>query len=102
MAQSIVCSDANLYDVATHAPGPTGRLPLQAEWLRDTASGNVFDWTQDAGMGWKPDQLGNKEFLILSAQGGIRAAGGAPIALGYHTRHWEVGLLAQAAAEELS
>jgi hypothetical protein len=53
-------------------------------------------------MGWKPDQLGNKEFLILSAQGGIRAAGGAPIALGYHTRHWEVGLLAQAAAEELS
>jgi hypothetical protein len=43
-----------------------------------------------------------KSFLILSTQGGIRAAGGAPIALGYHTGHWEVGLLAQATAEELS
>jgi len=95
-------SDANLYDVATHAPGPVGRLPLRAEWLRDTASGNVFGWTQDVGMGWNPDQLGNKEFLILSTQGGIRAADGTPIALGYHTGHWEVGLLAQAAAEELT
>lgn len=95
-------SGANLYDVATHAPGPVGRLPFQAEWLRDTASGNVFGWTQDVGMGWQPDQLGNKEFLILSTQGGIRAADGTPIALGYHTGHWEVGLLAQAAAEELA
>ena len=95
-------SAPNLYDVMTHAPGPVGRLPLQAEWLRDTASGNVFGWTQDVGMGWNPDQLGNKEFLILSTQGGIRAVDGTPIALGYHTGHWEVGLLAQAAAEELT
>ena len=98
----IESSDVNLYDVATHAPGPAGRLPLQAEWLRDTASGNVFGWTQDVGMGWNPDQLGNKEFLILSTQGGIRAVDGTPIALGYHTGHWEVGLLAKAAAEELT
>src|SRR5262249_57969212 len=33
---------------------------------------------------------------------GIRAEDGAPIALGYHTGHWEVGLLMQAAAEELN
>jgi putative YjhG/YagF family dehydratase len=31
----------------------------------------------------------------------VRAADGRPIALGYHTGHWEVGLLMQAAAEEL-
>jgi dihydroxyacid dehydratase/phosphogluconate dehydratase len=93
--------NGNLYDVSTHAPGPAGRLPLPAEWLRDTASGNVFGWTQDAAMGWSPDQLGKDEFLILSTQGGIRASDGSPIALGYHTGHWEVGLLAQAAAEEL-
>lgn len=91
----------NLYDVDTHAPGPAGQLPLQAGWLRDTASGNVFGWTQDAAMGWSPDQLGRPEFLILSTQGGIRASDGTPVALGYHTGHWEVGLLAQAAAEEL-
>ena len=51
-------------------------------------------------MGWNPGELGKKEFLILSTQGGIRAADGSPIALGYHTGHWEVGLLAQAAADE--
>ncbi len=94
-------SETDLYAVNTHAPGPAGQLPLPAEWLRETASGNVFGWTQDAGMGWNPAQLGKPEFLILSTQGGIRAADGTPVALGYHTGHWEVGLLAQAAAEEL-
>jgi xylonate dehydratase len=93
--------DKNLYDVKTHASGPAGQLPFQPDWLRDTASGNVFGWTQDAAMGWSPDQLGKPEFLILSTQGGIRAPDGTPIALGYHTGHWEVGLLAQAAAEEI-
>ena len=53
-------------------------------------------------MGLNPARLGGKEFLILSTQGGIRAADGTPIALGYHTGHWEVGLMAQAAAEELT
>ncbi|HEX7586952.1 MAG TPA: YjhG/YagF family D-xylonate dehydratase, partial [Anaerolineae bacterium] len=95
-------SDPNLYNISTHAPGPAGRLPLQPDWLRDTASGTVFGWTQDAAMGWNPARLGSKEFLILSTQGGIRAPDGTPIALGYHTGHWEVGLLAQAAAEELT
>ena len=93
--------DENIYDVKTHATGPAGRLPLQPEFLRDAPSGNVFGWTQDAAMGWNPSELGKKEFLILSTQGGMRAADGSPIALGYHTGHWEVGLLAQAAAEEL-
>jgi putative YjhG/YagF family dehydratase len=52
-------------------------------------------------MGWDPAALGGKEFLILSTHGGIRAADGTPIALGYHTGHWEVGLLMDAAAREL-
>ncbi len=92
--------DEKLYAVQTHAPGPAGRLPLQAAWLRDTASGNVFGWTQNAAMGWNPAHLGREEYLILSTQGGLRAADGTPVALGYHTGHWEVGLLAEAAAEE--
>ncbi len=56
--------------------------------------------TQNAGMGWEPRALRQPEFLILSTQGGIRAPDGSPIALGYHTGHWEVGLLMQAAAQE--
>jgi putative YjhG/YagF family dehydratase len=49
-------------------------------------------------MGWEPARLNAKEFLILSTHGGVRAADGTPIALGYHTGHWEVGLLVEAAA----
>jgi len=90
----------NLFNVQTHAPGPEGQLPLQADWLRETASGNVFGWTMDAAMGWNPDQLGKNEFLILCTQGGIRNSDGTPVALGYHTGHWEVGVLAQTAALE--
>ena len=93
--------DEDMYDVRTHTSGPTGNLPLGPEFLREAPSGNVFGWTQDAAMGWNPSDLGKKEFLILSTQGGLRSSDGSPIALGYHTGHWEVGLLAQAAAEEL-
>jgi putative YjhG/YagF family dehydratase len=56
--------------------------------------------TQNAGMGWEPAEVGRKQFLILSTQGGLRAEDGSPIALGYHTGHWEIGLLVKAAAEE--
>jgi len=76
-------------------------LPLTEEFLRHAPSGDIFGWTQNAGMGWKPEELGRREFLLLSTQGGLRAADGTPIALGYHTGHWEVGLLMKAAAEEL-
>jgi len=51
-------------------------------------------------MGWSSADLGKDEYLILSTQGGIRAEDGFPIALGYHTGHYEVGLLAQAATSE--
>src|SRR5687767_12762287 len=68
--------------------------------LRDRPSGDLFGWTQNAGMGWEPSALGGREFLMLSTHGGIRAADGTPIALGYHTGHWEVGLLMEAAAHE--
>ncbi len=93
--------DPALYDVRTHAPGPRGALPITAEMLLNRPSGDLFGLTQDAGMGWDPGRLTGPEFLILSTHGGIRAADGSPVALGFHTGHWEVGLLMQAAAEEL-
>jgi putative YjhG/YagF family dehydratase len=92
--------DPSLFDVATHAPGPSGSLPFTEAMLRDRPSGNLFGWSQNAGMGWAPSLLNGREFLILSTHGGIRAADGTPIALGYHTGHWEVGLLMEAAAGE--
>jgi putative YjhG/YagF family dehydratase len=64
-------------------------------------SGNLFGLTQDAGMGWDPNRLLDPEFLILSTHGGLRAENGDPIALGFHTGHWEVGLLVAEAAREL-
>lgn len=91
-------ADAAILDVPTRAAGPAGALPLTAEMLRERPSGDLFGWTQNAGMGWDPATLGAKEFLMLSTHGGIRAADGTPIALGYHTGHWEVGLLMEAAA----
>src|SRR5918993_5799866 len=90
--------DSSLFDIATHVAGPSGALPLTAEMLRERPSGDLFGWTQNAGMGWEPSAIGGREFLMLSTHGGIRAADGTPIALGYHTGHWEVGLLLEAAA----
>jgi putative YjhG/YagF family dehydratase len=98
---SLLETDPALFDVQTSAAGPAGSLPLTEELLREAPSGDIFGLTQDAGMGWNPAELKRPEFLILSTQGGIRAPDGKPIALGYHTGHWEVGLLMKAAAEEL-
>src|SRR5690349_16661560 len=94
-------ADRSLYDIRSTAPGPRGSLPITPEMLIQRPSGDLFGLAQDAGMGWDPAALGGKEVLILSTQGGIRADDGTPIALGYHTGHWEVGLLMQAAAKEL-
>jgi putative YjhG/YagF family dehydratase len=91
-------TDPTIYTLRTTAPGPSGKLPLTATQLRGASSGHIFGMTQSAGMGWDPTKLAGKEFLILSTQGGIRAPDGSPVALGYHTGHWEVGLLMEEAA----
>src|SRR5436309_325458 len=90
-----------LYDIQTSAKGPQGELPLTDEMLRTWSSGDLFGLSQAAGMGWTPQELLGPQFLILSTQGGVRAPDGTPIALGFHTGHWEVGLLVQAAAKEI-
>ncbi|MFB3825810.1 MAG: YjhG/YagF family D-xylonate dehydratase [Bryobacteraceae bacterium] len=93
--------DASLFDVRSRVPVRKGSLPLTPELLLNHPSGDLFGWAQNAGMGWDPAAMGGKEFLILSTHGGIRAADGTPVALGYHTGHWEVALLVDAAAKEL-
>jgi putative YjhG/YagF family dehydratase len=93
--------DPALYAVTSAQPGPAGQLPLEAADLLARPSGDIFGWTQDVGMGWAPAELRRPEALILSTQGGVREPDGTPLALGYHTGHWEVGLLVRAAAEAL-
>lgn len=95
-------SQADRWEVETQGAGPTGRLPLTDSMLRDLPSGDLFGLTQNAGMGWDVQKMLGPQFLLLSTQGGMRAENGSPIALGYHTGHWEVGLLVRAAAEVFS
>jgi putative YjhG/YagF family dehydratase len=103
MAHNLILDsgDPSLFDVRSTAPGPAGALPVTPEMLLTRPSGDLFGWSQNAGMGWDPRALGGKEILILSTHGGIRDPAGTPIALGFHTGHWEVGLMMEAAAREL-
>ena len=99
-AECFATSAPDLYEIQTRAPGPTGKLPLTEDLLLNRPSGDLFGWTQNAGMGWNPAELGRDTHLILSTQGGVRAPDGTPIALGYHTGHWEISELVRVAAQE--
>jgi putative YjhG/YagF family dehydratase len=101
-AASILESSPATWEITTAGEGPRGSLPLTAEMLLERPSGDIFGLTQNAGMGWDPRELGRPQYLILGTQGGVRAPDGRPIALGYHTGHWEIGLLIEAAARELA
>ena len=87
------------FNVKSHAKGPEGELPLTEELLLNSPSGDLFGWSLNVGMGWKPEEMGRPEFLVLSTSGGIRNPDGTPLALGFHTGHWEVALLVQEAAK---
>ncbi len=92
--------DPGIFALQSVAEGPTGSLPFTDRMLRESPSGDLFGLSQNVGMGWSPAAAAGRQFLILSTQGGVRAPDGAPVALGYHTGHWEIGLLVQAAADE--
>jgi putative YjhG/YagF family dehydratase len=94
----IEADDPSCYTIETKSAGPAGALPLTDELLLNSPSGNIFGWSLNVGMGWNPKEMGQREFLILSTHGGLRNADGSPIALGYHTGHWEVGLMVKSAA----
>jgi putative YjhG/YagF family dehydratase len=101
-AMNVLESSPATWEITTSGEGPVGRLPITAEMLIERPSGDIFGLTQNAGMGWDPRELGRPQYLILGTQGGVRAADGKPVALGYHTGHWEIGLLIEAAARELA
>ncbi|MDX2055743.1 MAG: YjhG/YagF family D-xylonate dehydratase [Polyangiaceae bacterium] len=92
--------NSSLFEIDESRPGPVGKLPLTPNDLLRRPSGDLFGWTQNVGMGLRPEELGRPEVLILSTQGGMRSSDGQPIALGFHTGHFEVGRLVEAAALE--
>jgi len=93
--------DEAIFDVTTKGAPPAGSLPLTDEMLRTWACGDLFGLTQAAGMGWPLKEMLGPQMLILGTMGGIRAPDGTPVALGFHTGHFEVGLLMQAAAQQV-
>jgi xylonate dehydratase len=99
--EQVLGSAATIAVSRIEGEGPAGRLPLTPDMLRSEPSGNLFGLTQNAGMGWRPDALGGRQYVIVSTMGGVRSEQGEPIALGYHTGHWEIGLLVRGAAEAL-
>ncbi|MCL4868459.1 MAG: YjhG/YagF family D-xylonate dehydratase [Anaerolineae bacterium] len=97
-----VLGDAQFMDATRlQGQGPDGQLPITAEMLLNEPGGNLFGLTQNAGMGWHPAEVARPQYLILSTQGGLRDGSGHPLALGYHTGHWELDLLVKQAAATL-
>ncbi|MES5813226.1 YjhG/YagF family D-xylonate dehydratase [Pseudoxanthomonas sp. Soil82] len=96
---AILGDGAPLAATRTSGEGPHGHLPIDARMLREAPSGDLFGLTQNAGMGWRASEVARDPYLIVSTQGGLRAADGRPVALGLHTGHWEIDRLVGAAAE---
>ncbi len=98
VSQLMERADPATYQVEVRVPGSPGTLPLTEDMLRAWPSGDLFALSQNVGMGWRPADVLRDPVLILSTQGGMPNAAGEPVALGYHTGHWEVGRLVQRAA----
>ena len=95
-------ADPSLFAVTTTTDLPREPLPVAADRLAGMSSGELFGWTQNVAMGLSPRRFASREVLVLSTLGGLRGPDGDPVALGYHTGHWELGLLVEAAARELT
>lgn len=95
-------SDEAIYaTLRTRAPARPGKLPLTHEMLAQWPSGDLFGLSQTVGMGCDPSQVLRDHYLILNTHGGLRKPDGTPLALGFHTGHWEIPLLVREAAETI-
>ncbi|MEM9774134.1 MAG: YjhG/YagF family D-xylonate dehydratase [Chloroflexota bacterium] len=96
---NILEGETSYNDTKLVGEGPAGSLPINEDELLNSPSGDLFGMTQNVAMGWRPEDVGKPQYLIVSTQGGLRDSDGTPLALGYHTGHWEIGLLVKQAAE---
>ena len=72
-------ADEAIYQLRTTAEGPKGSLPLTPELLKGMSSGDLFGWTQNAGMGWNPAQLLRRQLGRVPAQA-LASLGSSPMA----------------------
>lgn len=93
------CDD--IYEMLTHSEGPTGSLPIDAEFLKTAPSGDLFGMTMNTGMGWPASKLRGPEIMIVSTKAGIRSKTGTPNALGLHSGHYELDIQAEAVANAI-
>ena len=91
----------NAYAVRSKAPARKTDFYLDENLLNHSPSGDLFGLSQNVGMGWDGSRVNDEQVLVLSTLGGLRKDNGEPVALGYHTGHWELGLLIQRASEHL-
>lgn len=94
--------DSDIFNIRTSVDSSRGKLPISAQELKRAPSGDIFGAIQSMGMGAHPDDVNKNQFLILSTLGGLRSDAGKPIALGYHTGHFELDALVRAAAREIT
>ncbi len=92
----------DIYSIRTTVNARDDKLPLSEDTFRNAPSGDIFGAIQNTGMGARPADVAKKQFLILSTLGGLRTETGQPIALGYHTGHFELDALVRAAAHEIT
>jgi len=100
MSESWFNLNSSLYHVLTKAPTRKGEFPVTEEILRHAPGGDIFGMSQDVGMGCDGKRLTDSQVLILTTMGGLRKEDGTPLALGYHTGHFELGLLVNEAAKQ--
>ena len=101
MKEDIYGGAGLLSSTRTRGQGREGKLPIDEDMLLNDASGNLFAMTQNVAMGWHPEEVNRDQYVIVSTKGGLRAEDGSPLALGYHTGHWEISQLVKKAAETI-
>lgn len=95
-------ANPDIYNIRTTVNARKEKLPLSANTFRNAPSGDIFGAIQNTGMGAYPNDVNKKQFLILSTLGGLRTETGQPIALGYHTGHFELDALVREASNEIT
>ena len=100
MQENFLDLSEEAYGVRTKMPARSGLLPFTEKMLKEKPSGDLFGWSHNVAMGVNPKLMTADQALILTTAGGIRSDDGFPVALGYHTGHWEVSLVAAEAAGE--
>jgi hypothetical protein len=57
--EDILGNEDQVIDSRLIGSSPQGRLPVDSDFLNTQPSGHLFGMTEDAGMGWEPNDTRN-------------------------------------------